>query len=219
MTRVPLEGTLRLVVILDTDAARGRDLARLGVAATRGGATMLQLRGKSLAAGALADLARGILAATAGAPLVVNDRLDVALACGAAGCHLGQEDFSIAEARRQAPPGFLLGGSAGSVEEARRAREEGADYLGIGPVRATGSKQDAGAPIGVEEFRRILAAGSLPGVAVGGLTLRDVPELLAAGAAGVAVIGAVLGAPDVEVATRELRKALDAESSRLKAQR
>ena len=209
MSRAPLTGALPLVVILDADAAKGRDLAELAAAATRGGATMLQVRGKALSAAALADAVRRVIAAAApDVPVVVNDRLDVALACGAAGCHLGQDDFPIAEAKRLAPPGFLIGGSAGTEDEARRAARAGAEYLGIGPIHGTRNKDDAGSPIGVDGFRKVRLAGALPAVAIGGVDLADVPALMAAGASGVAVIGAVLGAKDVEAATRALRKAL-----------
>lgn len=209
MSAAPLAGALRLVVILDAEAAQGRDLAAIGAAAARGGATMLQVRDKTEGAAALADLARRVLA-TASVPVVVNDRLDVALAVGAAGCHLGQEDFPIGEARRLAPAGFLLGGSAGDADEVRRAAAQQPHYLGIGPVRASPGKADAGAPIGVEGFRRLRAlVPTLPAVAIGGITAADAPALIRAGAAGIAVISAVLAADDPERAARELREAVE----------
>lgn len=201
-----LRASLRLVVILDHEAARGHDLAALALAAERGGATMLQVRAKTLPAGDLAAITRRILE-QAHVPVVVNDRLDVALAVGAAGCHLGQDDLPLADARAIVPAGFLLGGSAGSVAEVRAAAA--AHYLGVGPIHATANKPDAGGAIGVEGFRRIAAAGALPAVAIGGVTAADVRALIAAGAAGVAVIGAVLQAADPEAATRTLRTALD----------
>ena len=201
-----LAAALRLIVILDADVAGERDLADLGVHAARGGATMLQVRAKRAGARDLAALVRRVMAA-APVPVVVNDRLDVALATGAAGCHLGQDDFPLDAARAVAPPGFWLGGSAGDPDEARRAA--GADYLGIGPIAATASKADAGAAIGVAGFRRVHgAAPERPAVAIGGVTAALAPALLAAGAAGLAVIRAVLDAPDVERAAAELRLAL-----------
>lgn len=206
-----LAGALRVVVILDAAAAQGRDLAVLARAAVAGGATMLQVRGKELAAGELAHLTRRVLEAAPGIPVTVNDRLDVALATGAAGCHLGQDDFPIAEAHALAPPAFILGGSAGSVEEIRNCVAAGAHYVGIGPVHATGHKTDAGDAIGAEGFARIRrAAPALPAIGIGGVGPDDVPALLAAGAVGVAVIGAVLGAHDPAEATRRLRAAGDA---------
>jgi len=213
VTRQPLADALRLVVILDAAVAREAraDLETLARGAARGGATMLQLRAKHESAAAVAELTRRVIAAAPDLPVVVNDRLDVAIAAGAAGCHLGQDDFPIAEALRFAPPGFWLGGSGGTPDEARRAAAAGAHYLGIGPVAATGSKTDAGDPIGIEGFRAIHAAApEVPAVAIGGITAALVPGLLAAGAAGVAVIRAVVAAADPAAATRALRRALDA---------
>ena len=205
----PLDAALRLVVILDAALLKGRDVAALARAAARGGTTMLQVRGKTLGPMALADTVRAVLHETANVPVIVNDRLDVAITTGAAGCHLGQDDLPIAAARALVPPGFLLGGSAGTEDEARRCAAAGADYLGIGPVRATLTKADAGDPIGAPGFRRVLAAaGGRPAVAIGGIAAPDVAELVAAGAAGVAVTGAVLGADDAGKATREIADAL-----------
>jgi len=200
---------LRLVVILDADAASGRDLAGLAAAAVGGGATMLQLRAKGVGGREAAGLAARILAAAGSVPLVVNDRLDVALAVGAAGCHLGQTDLPIDAARKLVPPGFLLGGSAATSAEARRAADEGADYLGIGPIAATPSKADAAPPIGWDGFARVHAAvPRLPAVGIGGIDTALAAGARAAGAAGIAVISAVLGAADPVAATRALRAAI-----------
>jgi thiamine-phosphate diphosphorylase len=129
-----LDVSLRLIVILDTEAAGGRDLAALAGAAVRGGATMLQVRAKGLGARDFADLVRRVLPVAGGVPVTVNDRLDIALAAGATGCHLGQDDLPLDVARLMVPPGFLLGGSAGTPEEARRAAAQRPDYLGVGPI-------------------------------------------------------------------------------------
>jgi thiamine-phosphate pyrophosphorylase len=203
-----LREALRLVVILDDVAAGGRDMAELAAAAVRGGATMLQVRGKQTAPGPLADITRRVMAAAGSIPVVVNDRLDVALAAGAAGCHLGQDDFPISEARGMVPAAFLLGGSAGTADEARHATRAGAHYLGVGPVRITGNKTDAGAAIGPGGFASVRAATQLPCVAIGGIQPSDVGALLDAGAAGIAVIGAALNSLDVESAVRLLAKEL-----------
>ncbi len=210
MSAPPLAEALRLLVILDAAAARGRSLGRLAALAAAGGATMLQVRAKDRGAAEFAALVREVAAAAPALPVTVNDRLDVALATGAAGCHLGQDDFPIGRARAMAPAGFWLGGSAGNPEEARGAARAGANYLGIGPITGTLSKADAGTAIGIEGFRAVHAAApGLPAVAIGGVTAAAVPALLDAGAAGVAVIRAVLDAPDPRRATRELRDALD----------
>ena len=209
--RQPLAEALRLVVILDAGVAREAqaDLEAVARGAALGGATMLQVRAKHERAAVVAELTRRIMAAAPQLPVVVDDRLDVAIATGAAGCHLGQDDFPIDAAVRMAPPGFWLGGSGGTPEEARRAAAAGAHYLGIGPIAATGSKADAGAAIGIEGFRTIHgAAPQLPAVAIGGVTAELVPALLAAGAAGVAVIRAVVAAADPAAASRTLRAAL-----------
>jgi thiamine-phosphate pyrophosphorylase len=209
MTAPPLLGeALRLIVILDAGVGRGRDLAAIGAHAAEGGATMLQVRAKESTARDLADLVHRVMAVTP-LPVVVNDRLDVALATGAAGCHLGQDDFPIDAARTMVPAGFWLGGSAGTPEEAARAAAAGAHYLGIGPIAETASKGDAGAAIGVDGFRRIHAAApGVPAVAIGGVTAALAPGLVAAGAAGIAVIRAVLDAADPALAARDLRLAL-----------
>ena len=205
--RPALVESLRLVVILDDGAAQGRDLAELADRAVRGGATMLQVRGKQTPPGALADVTRRVIAAARGVPVLVNDRLDVALAAGAAGCHLGQNDFPISEARAIVPAAFLLGGSAGTPDEARLATRAGAHSLGVGPVNATGNKADAGTAIGAPGFATVRAATHLPCVAIGGIGAADVARLCEAGAAGVAVIGAALNATDVEAAVRDLASA------------
>jgi thiamine-phosphate pyrophosphorylase len=203
-----LEDTLRLVVILDRETARERDLAALAAAAVAGGATMLQVRAKAIGAGEFAAQVRRVCEQARSVPVLVNDRLDVALAAGAAGCHLGQDDLPIDIARLMAPPGFLLGGSAGTPDEARRAAAQRPDYLGIGPVAVSPTKRDAGAAIGWEGFARVHAAApGIPAVAIGGIDAALATGARAAGAAGVAVVGAVLAAADPEAATRDTDKA------------
>ncbi|HWO87554.1 MAG TPA: thiamine phosphate synthase [Gemmatimonadales bacterium] len=204
---------LKLIVIVDAARLRGRDATEVAAAAARGGATMLQVRAKGLGAGEMAALTRAVLAGAGSVPVLVNDRLDVALATGAAGCHLGQDDFPIAAARTIAPASFLFGGSAGTSAEARAAAAQGAHYLGIGPIHSTPSKDDAGAAIGAAGFREVHAAApEVPAVAIGGVSAADAADLVLAGAAGMAVISAVLDEADVEQATRELRQAWDAAS-------
>jgi thiamine-phosphate pyrophosphorylase len=172
---------------------------------------MLQVRAKRAGARELAALVRAVCARAGGVPVLVNDRLDVALATPAAGCHLGQDDLPLDVARLMAPPGFLLGGSAGTPEEARRAAAQRPDYLGIGPVATSPTKRDAGIAIGWEGFARVLAAApTIPAVGIGGIDAALATLARGAGAAGVAVIGAVLTAPDPEAATRALRAAVGA---------
>jgi thiamine-phosphate diphosphorylase len=152
---------------------------------------------------AVGEEVRG-LTREAGALLFVNDRLDVALALGADGVHLGPHDLPVDAVRHHAPTGFLIGRSADDPDVARRAVADGADYIGCGTVYPTATKADAGEVIGVRGLRRIAEAVPVPVLAIGGITVERAPEVAATGAAGVAVVGAVMGAPDPEAAARRL---------------
>ncbi len=199
---------LRLIVVTDADCG-GRDLVDVVRAALRGGAPAIQLRMKDGAARDMVEMAQALLAETrpAGALLFVNDRVDVAVIAGADGAHVGQDDLPVAAARRVSPPGFLLGVSAESVELALQAEAEGADYVGVGPVYATGSKADAGEPIGLERIAEVAAAVKIPVVGIGGIAVGNARAVVESGAAGVAVISAVMRADDPESAARELLRA------------
>jgi thiamine-phosphate diphosphorylase len=139
-------------------------------------------------------------------PIIVNDRADVAIAAGAAGVHLGADDVPVNAARSIAPPGFLIGASVGSDEEAILAL--GADYVGVGPVFATSSKNDAGNAIGVEEFRRLAVLTGLPAIAIGGITSANARSAIEAGAVGIAVISSIFGVSDPLAAAQELVSAI-----------
>jgi thiamine-phosphate pyrophosphorylase len=154
---------------------------------------LIQLRERDLSAADLASLANDLLPITRGTPtrLVINDRLDVALACGADGVHLRADSVPVSEARGLAPPGFLVGRSVHSVAEAVAAGE--ADYLIAGTIFPTVSKQADAPPIGVEGLKIIAAAVSIPVLAIGGITVGSVRELARAGASGIAAIGLFLG--------------------------
>ncbi|HEY7768652.1 thiamine phosphate synthase [Longimicrobium sp.] len=199
---------LRLIVVTDADCG-GRDLVDVVRAALRGGAPAIQLRMKGAAARDMVEMAHALLAETrpAGALLFVNDRVDVAVIAGADGAHVGQDDLPVGAARRVSPPGFLLGVSAESVELALQAEAEGADYVGVGSVYATGSKADAGEPIGLGRIAEVAAAVNIPVVGIGGIAIGNARAVVESGAAGVAVISAVMRADDPESATRELLRA------------
>jgi thiamine-phosphate pyrophosphorylase len=190
---------LRVLLVADAEAAGERALAEIVAAALEGGIRAVQLRAKRWGAGRLLAAARELrgLTSASGALLFVNDRLDVALLAGADGAHLGDDDLPLTLARRISPRGFLLGRSAVTPDELRRARDEGADYAGAGPVFGTGSKADAGPAIGVEAIRVAAGLGVLPVIAIGGITAANAGQVLRAGAAGVAVLSAVMGADDV----------------------
>lgn len=187
---------VRLMLVTDDRLLAGRELIEVCRSAVRGGVTAVQLRLKDASPRELVRAARLLVGALT-VPVLVNDRLDVAIAAGAAGVHLGPDDLPIRLARAAAPPGFLIGASVGSIGEATNGA--GADYWGVGPWRITATKADAGEALGEEGLRRIRAvAGSIPWVAIGGVRPEDLPAIRAAGAAGVAVVSGILGVADVE---------------------
>jgi thiamine-phosphate pyrophosphorylase len=209
----PREGLaerLALVVITDPDCGAGRDLVEVVRAALRGGAGTVQLRAKGHSTREMVELGRRLEAETAaaGALLFVNDRVDVALVIGADGAHVGDDDLPLEAARRIAPPGFLLGRSVDTPDEARVAQREGADYVGAGPVYATPSKLDAARAIGVAGIGEICGAVELPVVAIGGVDEGGAEAVARVGAAGVAVIRAVMQATSPEEAARALLRAV-----------
>lgn len=204
---------LRVVAVVDPSVLGGRDIIAAAVAAESGGATAIQLRIKDAAAGQVFQTARA-LCARLSVPLYVNDRADVAWAAGAAGVHLGQDDMPAAPLRALLPPPFRIGISVGSPDEARVAGA--ADYWSVGPVYRTATKPDAGDPLGPAGFADLarLAPPGMPVIAIGGITAANVGAVMAAGAHGVAAIGAIFGGPDIERATREIRDAVDGQFKR-----
>jgi len=204
-----LADRLRLYVIPDPVQGSGRTMAEQARLALEGGAGAIQLRHKEATSRELYDEALEFrkLCCVHGALFIVNDRLDIALAAGADGVHLGAEDLPVAVARRLAPKDFIIGATARTPEAAVEAEKEGADYLGVGAVFPTRSKSDARV-IGLEGLRKVTQAVSLPCVAIGGITAEVVPEILAVGVSGVAVIGAIVGASDIRAAAANFRKVL-----------
>jgi len=195
------------MVITDPVLLKGRDAVAVCRAAVTGGATIVQVRWKDGTPAEILELTRAIVAACP-VPVLVNDRVDIALAAGAAGAHLGWEDPPLEALRPHVPAGFLLGISVGSADEATRA-PAGADYWSIGPCFATPTKADAGAPLGPEGFAALakLAPEGTPVIGIGGITAANARAIVAAGAAGVAVISGVLGAADPEESARRIRNA------------
>nr|WP_290668484.1 thiamine phosphate synthase [Ardenticatena sp.] len=198
----------RLYVITDPRYGRGGALLEKVAAAIRGGATIVQLRDKQATTRTLIEQARALLTITrpAGVPLIINDRVDVALAVGADGVHLGVDDMPIADARRLLGPHAIIGGSPETIEDALRMQQEGATYLGVGDVFGTPTKPDAGTPIGIEGVQRIIAQVAIPVVGIGGITIANAADVIRAGAAGIAVVSAVMGAQNPEAAARHLRR-------------
>ena len=198
------------MVLTDAALLKGRDIVDVCRRAVSGGATMIQARLKSAPARELAALARALVSALP-VPVLVNDRVDVALAVGAAGAHLGQDDPPLDALRPRLPPGFILGLSVGSREEADRVAAWPADYWSVGPCFPTATKADAGAPLGTAGFAALArrAPAGVPVIAIGGITAERAAALAAADAAGVAVTAAVFGASDPAAAARALRAAFD----------
>jgi len=186
-----------LYVVLDRGAAAGRDLGDLLDAVIAGGARMIQLRDKSSPSGRLLPLAEQLHARCrdAGAIFIVNDRVDLAVAVGADGVHLGQDDLPARVARPLLRPGMILGVSTHSVEQARQAQADGADYVAVGSMFPTRSKPDFEL-VGPALVRALRPEIRVPLVGIGGITPDNVGEVIRAGADGVAVISAVCGAPD-----------------------
>ena len=201
-----------LYLVTDRALARGRPLADVVRAAVAGGVTCVQLREKEASAREFAAAARELLALLRplGVPLIVNDRIDVALAAGADGVHVGQQDLSVADARRLGPPGWIVGVSAESVADAARAERDGADYVGASPVFATPTKADHALPLGLAGLRVLRAATKLPLVAIGGLHAGNARETIRAGADGLAVVSAIVAADDPRAAAAELRREIAA---------
>jgi len=202
----PLAARLRLLLLTDRSLAAPRELPEVVAAALRGGVTAVQLREKEWGVRETLPLARILRTLTweAGALFFLNDRIDLALAVGADGAHLGPQDLPLAAARSIVPPTFLLGYSTDLPEQAMEAEQEGADYLGCGAVWPTTSKADAGEAIGPAGVGAVASAVGIPVVAIGGITLDRVSLLRGTGAAGVAVMGAILASSDPEAASRAL---------------
>ena len=195
-----------LYVITDAGLSRGRSHAEVLRETIAGGASVVQLRDKGLTTRELVSEGQKLRSLTRemGALLIVNDRIDVALAVEADGVHVGPDDMPVALARELVGPHRILGVSAGTVAEARVAQAEGANYLGVGSVYPTRTKADAGEPIGPNGLAHIVASVSIPVVGIGGINETDVAEVITAGAKGVAIISAVVAADDVRAATRRL---------------
>jgi len=214
---------LRLYALLDPALTAGREPVACALAAVRGGATLVQLRDKRYAARPVIALARALREALApsGVPLIVDDRVDVALAAAAAGVHLGKEDMEPADARRLLGPEALIGVTVHHAAEADTVDPASADYAGIGPAFATTSKDPGDPPLGADGLARLVRhlRARLPGFpvcAIAGITSANAASVIEAGADGIAVISALFLAEDIEAAARELRTIVDRTLARRK---
>jgi thiamine-phosphate pyrophosphorylase len=200
-----------LYVVVDGQWLQGRSHLEIVRQVIRGGVRTIQLREKTMKKNDLIPLACQIreICSENDVLFIVNDHLDIALASDADGLHIGQNDLPVATARRLLRRGQLLGCSAATVEEARTAQAEGADYLGVGAIFPTSSKSDIDV-VGINRLREIKSAVNIPLVAIGGITVENVVEIMAAGAAAAAVISAVAAVASPEKAARELVKRIEA---------
>jgi len=203
----------RFHVLTDTCLQNRFSHAELAELAIAGGADTIQFRQKEGATRMMIRAAEQMqdLCKKAGVTFIVNDRVDVAVASHADGVHLGQDDFPIPLARRLLGEEAIIGGSAGSMEEARQCLLEGADYIGFGPVYPTTSKEDAGPAAGLSLLKQIVEAIPLPIIAIGGITADNTPPVIKTGVHGIAVISAVCCQKDPRDAAKCLRRLLKAD--------
>ncbi len=202
---------LSVYVITDARLSRGRTNVEVVTEAMAGGATCIQLREKGLSTRDYFHLAEELreLTMEKGVTFIVNDHLDIALAVGADGVHLGQEDLPASVARRMIPPEMILGVTARNVHQAKQFQEAGATYLGVGAVYFTGTKNNTGSPIGLQGLAEICRSVKIPVVGVGGINLERAGPVIAAGASGVALVSAVASAPNIARAVEEIAHAVD----------
>jgi thiamine-phosphate pyrophosphorylase len=200
-----------LYLVTDRGLARGRSTFEFVKAAVSGGVTCVQLREKDCSTLEFIEQARAIknFLETRKIPLIINDRLDVALAVAADGVHLGQSDMPLEVARKIAGPSMLIGISAESVQDAVAAEKGGADYLGVSPIYATPTKTDTAPPLGLQGLREIKNRVKIPLVGIGGLNKSNAAEVIRNGADGVAVVSAIVAADDPETAAMALKQIID----------
>lgn len=199
----------RLCLVTDRGLARGRPLVEVVMRAVMGGVTLVQLREKVATTRAFVEEARALrrLLSDHGVPLIVNDRVDIALAVGADGVHVGQTDLPVEAVRALIGPDRLIGLSITDAEQVGREDAGAADYLGIGPLHPQKTKRDAATPLGFGGFAKLRRMSARPVLAIGGIKPADVPMLVEAGASGVAVVSAIMAAEDPEAAARAFRTA------------
>lgn len=203
---------LSLYLVLDPGLCRVHSMVETARLAVAGGATMVQLRDKEAGTAGLVDTGRALKQALAGSgvPLIVNDDVEAAMAIGAAGVHVGQEDRPAMEVRERIGPEMILGLSIDRKAHARVVDPLVVDYVGVSPVFATATKPGHRPPVGLDGLARLAALSPVPAVAIGGLKVGHVPAVMSAGASGLAVVSAICGQPDPQAAAREMAAAVQA---------
>ncbi len=196
-----------LYLVTDRSFLRGRKLSEVVEEAILGGVTIVQVREKELSTKQFYNIALEVKEVTDKykIPLIINDRIDIALAVDADGVHLGQDDMPLKIARKIIGKNKIIGISAGNVAEAKEAEKDGADYIGIGAVFFTGTKKDIDKPIGLEGLKTIVHSVNIPSVAIGGVNKNNSEDVIKTGANGISVISAILNNDDVKKAAKELK--------------
>ncbi|MCD8265416.1 MAG: thiamine phosphate synthase [Tannerellaceae bacterium] len=199
---------LALYLVTDSGLLLGRPLETVVAQAVKGGVTMVQLREKSASSYEFYQLAMALKKCLSAyrVPLIINDRLDIALACNAEGLHIGQQDLPYEVARRLLGKNKIIGLSVESVEDARKADKLDVDYIGISPVFHTPTKTDTAPALGLEGIREISRICHHPSVGIGGINEQNVAGIITSGADGIAVVSAIMSAPDPEKAARTLKE-------------
>jgi thiamine-phosphate pyrophosphorylase len=207
-----LNDALAVYVLTDRALSKGRSEIEVVQDAIAGGATAIQLRWKEPSMRGAVEIARELkrICAEHDVLFVVNDRVDLALAVEADGVHIGEDDLPVAETRKIVGDRMIIGYSPPTIEEAVQAERDGADYLGVGPVYGTRSKDDAGAAIGTGRIAEMVERVRIPVVGIGGIDADNSGPVIEAGAVGVSVISAVVAQDDIEAATRALKSAVGA---------
>ena len=199
-----------LYLVTDRDLMSTDTLVEAVEAACAGGVTLVQLREKHVTREEYETIARDVkrICDAYDVPLIINDSPEIAVAVGAAGVHVGQEDLEASRVRDIVGPDAIVGVSAASVAEAQAAQAAGADYLGVGAITPTATKPEAGV-LTIEELREIVDSVDIPVVAIGGVNAQTIPSLAGLGLAGYSIVSAIIAAPDIEAASRELRELID----------
>lgn len=198
---------LRLYLVTDRPLSLGRDIAWVVEEAVKGGATMVQLREKDIDTREFIALAQRLkpILKDAGVPLIINDRVDVALAVDADGVHIGQSDMPYDIARRLLGPDKIIGLSVENMDEVLEANSLDVDYIGVSPVYSTATKTDTAPPFGLVGLKKAVELSAHPAVAIGGMNAATAPDVLATGVDGIAVVSAICSAPDPQEAARRLK--------------
>lgn len=201
---------MNLHLVLGHEDCRNHDIEAIIMQAIKGGITHVQLREKHLSTRAFLETGRRLqkILALAHVPLIINDRIDIALTLNAAGAHLGQTDLPYPEARTLLGPKKIIGLTVHSPQEMLSANNYAADYVGVGPVFATLSKEDAPSPLGVTQLTELTKLAKHPVIAIGGINAQNLPQLLPTGISGIAVISAITHTADPEAATQALAQIL-----------